>query len=133
MIQHDHIYDYPVAANTVIRHGAPVLINASGYAIEGTAAGTGQKIVGVAGQYVDNSSGANGAARVSVFKTGIVRCTLASGSGITQASIGNTVYLDGFDATNVRPTIHGSATGRTALGTLVDLIGGVAFVRLNTV
>lgn len=127
-----HTHDYPVAANTTVRVGAIVTVNAGGFAVEGSAA-TGQRILGIATQHAVNNTATNGAASVSVLKQGIVDATLASGSGLTQASIGNPVYLDGYDASNQRPVIHGTATGRTLLGTLVSLSGTTAFIKLETV
>jgi hypothetical protein len=125
------VAEYPVAANTVIGVGAAVIINASGFAVPGTAAATGQRIVGVATEVVDNTSGANGAQRVTVWKRGIVDATISG--GITQAQVGAPAYLDGYDAANQRPRVHGTATGRTQIGTVVSVSGNTALIQLTTV
>jgi len=124
------LWDYPVAANAVINVGAAVIVDANGYAVQG-GAGASQRILGIATESVDNTGGANGAVRVSVLKRGIVDATIVSGIG--QAQVGAPAYLDGYDATNQRPTVHGTATGRTALGTVVSVEGSVARIQLSTV
>jgi len=125
------VAEYPVAANAVIGVGAAVIINSSGFAEAGTAAATGQRIVGVATEVVDNTGGANGAKVVTVWKRGIVDATIAG--GITQAQVGAPAYLDGYDATNQRPRVHGTATGRTQIGTVVSVSGNTALIQLTTV
>lgn len=125
------VAEYPVAANTAIGVGAAVIINSAGFAVAGTAAGTGQRIVGVATEVVDNTGGANGAKGVTVLKRGIVDATIAG--GITQAQVGAPAYLDGYDATNQRPRVHGTSTGRTQIGTVVSVSGSTALIQLATV
>ena len=125
------VAEYPVAANTVIGVGAAVIINTSGFAVPATAAATGQRIVGVATEVVDNTSGANGAKRVTVWKRGIVDATIAG--GIAQAQVGAIAYLDGYDAANQRPRVHGTASGRTQIGTVVSVSGSTALIQLTTV
>jgi hypothetical protein len=124
--------EYPVAANAVIGVGAAVIINTStGFAEAGTAAASGQRIVGVAVEVVDNTGGANGAKFVTVLKRGIVDATIAGGIG--QAQVGTPAYLDGYDATNQRPRVHGTSTGRTQIGTVVSVSGSTALIQLTTV
>ncbi len=125
------VAEYLVAANTAIGVGAAVIINTSGFAVAGTSAATGQRIVGVATEVVDNTSGANGAKRVTVLKRGIVDATIAG--GITQAQVGAPAYLDGYDAANQRPRVHGSSSGRTQIGTVVSVSGSTALIQLTTV
>jgi hypothetical protein len=125
------VAEYLVAANAVIGVGAAVIINSSGFAEVGSAIGTGQRIVGVATEVVDNTGGANGAKVVTVLKRGIVNATIAG--GITQAQVGAPAYLDGYDATNQRPRVHGTATGRTQIGTVVSVSGSTALIQLTTV
>ena len=124
------LWDYPVAANAVINVGAAVITDASGFAVQG-GAGANQRILGVATESVDNTGGASGAVRVTVLKRGIVDATIVSGIG--QAQVGALAYLDGYDAVNQRPTVHGTSTGRTALGTVVEVSGNTARIQLNTV
>jgi hypothetical protein len=126
------VAEYPVAANAVIGVGAAVIINTStGFAEAGTAAAANQRIVGVATEVVDNTGGANGAKVVTVWKRGIVDATIAG--GIAQAQVGAPAYLDGYDASNQRPRVHGTATGRTQIGTVVSVSGSTALIQLTTV
>ena len=125
------VAEYPVAANAVIGVGAAVVINPSGFAEAGTAAAANQRIVGVATEVVDNTGGANGAKVVTVWKRGIVDATIAG--GITQAQVGAPAYLDGYDAANQRPRVHGSSSGRTQIGTVVSVSGSTALIQLTTV
>jgi len=125
------VAEYPVAANAVIGVGAAVVINPSGFAEAGTAAAANQRIVGVATEVVDNTGGANGAKVVTVWKRGIVDATIAG--GIAQAQVGAPAYLDGYDAANQRPRVHGSSSGRTQIGTVVSVSGSTALIQLTTV
>ena len=129
------IWSYPVAANAVINVGAAVIANASGYATQASTPSANQVILGVATETVNNTGGANGAVRVTVLKRGIVDATIVG--GIAQAQVGATAYLDGYDAANQRPKVHGSASdgssNRTALGTVVSVEGSVARIQLSTV
>jgi len=126
------VWEYPVAANATIRVGAAVIAGTGGWATEG-AIGTNQRILGVSAEHVDNTGAGNGARTVSVFKRGIVDATIASGAPFSQASVGADAFLDGYDATNQRPTVHSSSTGRTRLGTVVAVSGNTVLVQLITV
>ncbi len=79
----------PVAAATKIYAGSLVMANSSGYAVPG-ADTAGAKFLGVALQYVDNSSGGNGAKTVVVRRRGIFDF---KGSGLTAAMLGDTMCL----------------------------------------
>jgi len=125
------VAEYLVAANAVIGVGAAVIINTTGFAEAGSAAGTSQRIVGVATEVVDNTGGASGAKTVTVWKRGIVDATIAG--GITQAQVGAPAYLDGYDAANQRPRVHGASGGRTQIGTVVSVSGNTALIQLTTV
>ncbi len=124
------VWDYPVAEDAAINVGAAVIANASGFAVQGGAAAN-QRILGIATEAVNNTGGADGAVRVTVLKRGIVDATIVSGIG--QAQVGAPAYLDGYDAQNQRPTVHGTSTGRTALGTVVEVSGNTARIQLSTV
>ena len=135
------LWDYPVAAGAVINVGAAVIANASGYATQASAPAENQVILGIATESVDNTGGANGAVRITVLKRGIVDATIVG--GIAQAQVGKPAYLDGYDAANQRPKVHGAqtsggggggqSTNRTALGTVVSVEGSVARIQLTTV
>jgi len=120
------VWEYPVAANATIRVGAAVIAGTGGWAVEG-AAGTGQRILGVSAEHVENTGGGNGARTVSVFKRGIVDATFS------QASVGTDAFLSGYDAANQRPTVHSSSSNRTRLGTVVAVSGNTVLVQLITV
>jgi len=125
------VAEYPVAANAIIGVGAAVVINTSGFATAPTLPATGQRIVGVATEVVDNRSGADGAKTVTVWKRGIVDATIAGGIG--QQQVGAPAFLDGYDAANQRPRVHGSSSGRTQIGTVVSVSGNTALIQLTTV
>jgi len=126
------VWEYPVAANAVIGVGAAVIINTStGFAEAGSTIGTNQRIVGVATEVVDNRGGADGAKVVTVWKRGIVDATISG--GIAQAQVGAPAYLNGYDAANQRPLVHGTATGRTQIGTVVSVSDSTVLVQLITV
>jgi hypothetical protein len=126
------VWEYPVAANVTIRVGAAVIAGTGGWATEG-AAGANQRILGVSAEHADNTGGGNGARTVSVFKRGIVDATVATGATFTQASVGADAFLDGYDATSQRPTVHSSSSNRTRLGTVVSVSGNTVLVQLITV
>ena len=126
------VWEYPVAAGVTIRVGAAVSANVGGWATEGAAV-SGQRILGVSAEHVENTGGGNGARTVSVFKRGIVDATAATGAAFTQASVGADAFLDGYDGVNQRPTVHNTSTGRTRLGTVVAVSGNTVLVQLITV
>ena len=126
------VWEYPVAANATIRVGAAVIVGTGGWAVEG-GAGSGQRILGVSAEHIENTGGANGARTVSAYKRGIVDATVASGANFTQASVGADAFLAGYDATNQRPTVHSASDGRTRLGTVVAVSGNTVLVQLITV
>ena len=126
------VWEYPVAANATIRVGAAVIAGTGGWAVEG-AAGTGQRILGVSAEHVDNTGGGNGARTVSVFKRGIVDATIAQDATFSQASVGTDAFLSGYDAANQRPTVHNASSNRTRLGTVVAVSGNTVLVQLITV
>lgn len=109
---------FPVAAGELIEQGKIVMLNATGFALEGATA-TGQKMVGMALETVDNSTGADGDLSVEVFR-GLSRwASGTAGDAIDRADIGATVYI--IDDETVGLT-DGGAT-RSAAGT-VDQVDG---------
>jgi hypothetical protein len=83
------IRGYKVAASTKIYAGSLVALNASGYAVPGADTAS-FKFLGVAHEYIDNSSGANGDKTVTVRRKGIHRFAAA---GMAITNIGDAVYL----------------------------------------
>ena len=79
---------YPVAASTLLYSGTLMFVNSGGYADDDTANGL-NVFGGVVCDRVDNSAGANGDLSVEVWQDGKFVLT---GSGFTQASVGQQVY-----------------------------------------
>lgn len=110
------IIEPPVAASAVIYAGSLVVANASGYAAPGSTATT-LTYLGRAEEYVDNSSGANGAKTVRVRRGKAFKFANAGGDPVTQASLGKVCYI--VDDETVAAT-DGSSS-RSAAGTVVGL------------
>ena len=81
---------YPVAASTTIYQGTLVFLTAAGYADDDTATGV-NGFVGIAKEYVDNSSGSAGDLWVEVYAEGDFELV---GSGFSQADVGSIVYAE---------------------------------------
>lgn len=80
----------PVYQATTIYAGALVAVNASGYAIPASDT-SGLFFMGVAREYVDNSSGSSGDKTVTVRRRGLFKMTL--GHSISVANIGDNVFV----------------------------------------
>jgi hypothetical protein len=80
---------YPVKAATRIYAGSMVAVDNTGYALPAANA-TGHKLVGVALEQVDNSTGANGAVLIRVRTTGVFDFGATS---ISQANVGADMYV----------------------------------------
>lgn len=119
--------EYPVAPNTTIRLGEAVGVNANGEAVGLT--GANARFLGVAESHTSAPN------RVTVRKRGLVRVALATGHGFTAGSIGAPVYYDGYSTAQGLALVHSSNTGRTQIGTLVelDVADGTAFIQLSNV
>lgn len=101
----------PVAAATVIELGNMVAVNATGYLVP-AADTTGLTVVGVASETVDNAQGANGDLTARVMRG---QSFVFTGTGLTQANVGATVYVkDGV-------TVAASGTNSIAAGKLLAL------------
>ncbi len=117
------VFGIPLAANAKVFQGGVVVLNATGYGRAGLTA-VGQIAAGIAQATVDNTGGADGALLVDVER-GVF--DLVADASVTRAAIGKTVYL--IDDQTVHAT-DGAGT-RSAAGTLVDLEGSVAWVRIG--
>lgn len=104
-------FSFPAAASTKFYKGGLVAINASNVLVKMTAA-TSLKCVGICTDGVDNSAGAAGALKVPTRK-GCFRFT--NGESIVLGDIGATAYA------NDDQTVYKTATGRSAVGTIVDV------------
>jgi hypothetical protein len=80
--------EFPVAAATKIYAGSIVCVNAAGFAVP-AADTSGYRGVGVALQYVDNTSGVDGAKMVRLRRTGVFEFDAVA---LTQAMVGDTMY-----------------------------------------
>jgi hypothetical protein len=108
---------YPVAAATRIYGGSLVALNATGFAVP--AANTANfKVVGIAQQRADNSTGADGALKVVVEAP--VRALLKA-TAITQAMVGATMYV-------VDDETFDDATGANSIvaGTLSEFVSATS-------
>ena len=105
----------PAAAAKKIFAGALVALDASGNATPGAVATT-LKSAGRAEEFVDNSSGAAGDARVTIRK-GVFKYGNFASDAITRADIGNPCYI--VDDEQVAKT-NGTNT-RSVAGTIFDL------------
>lgn len=91
--------ELPVAATTKIYAGSLVAINAAGYAVP-AAASAGLAVVGLAMAQADNSSGDAGDVKVIVRRVCVARL---KGSSLTQAMVGETVYVVDDETVGARP------------------------------
>ena len=87
------LFTMPMAAATKIYEGALVGRDAAGRAVKGSDTDA-VEIVGVAGEYVDNSAGAAGDLRINV-ETGVVEMAVtAAVTALGDAAIGREMYSD---------------------------------------
>ena len=92
------VESYPVAASTKLYAGSMVMLNASGYAVPGADTAS-CKFVGVAQEYVDNSSGSNGDKRVTVRRMGCFKFGYGGTAAITD--VGTAACLSDDQTVNV--------------------------------
>lgn len=85
------IRSFPVAASTKIYQGTLVFLTASGYADDDTATGV-NGFLGIAKEYVDNSSGSAGDLSVEVYTDGDFE--LVGAGTYSQANVGDIVYAE---------------------------------------
>lgn len=85
------IRSFPVAASTKIYQGTLVFLTAAGYADDDTATGV-NGFLGIAKEYVDNSSGSAGDLSVEVYAEGDFE--LVGAGTYTQANVGDIVYAE---------------------------------------
>lgn len=114
-----------VYTNTIIYQGTIVCMNSSGYAIAGADA-SGNVVVGMATETVDNRTGATGAG-VSGIKTIKVQRGVfgwaQTGSAISDTSIGSLAYV--FDSQTVT---NASAGNSIIAGVIVDYSDSLVWV-----
>lgn len=100
-----------VAASTLIEAGKMVGENSSGYLVEGadTAA---IKIVGVSDERVDNSTGADGAARCRVYKGQLFKFDNSATNAVDVADAGNLVFVEDDETVADAVGTNGIVAGR---------------------
>ncbi len=92
--------DYPLAASALLYSGSLGAVNAAGYAVP-AAASAGLVVQGLVMARADNSSGAAGAISAVIRRQCAVRL---KGSGLTQAMVGELVYVMDDETVGARPT-----------------------------
>jgi len=93
---------FPVDDGDKIYAGALVCVNADGYAVPGGDT-AGLIFVGVAIEQVDNTLGQDGDKTVRVRRRGLINMELAS--AITQANVGDNVFLAGDDKVDLAANV----------------------------
>jgi len=114
---------YLVAASQKIWAGALVVLNASGYAENATAAAS-KTAIGVARETVDNSSGSAGAKEVKVVK-GIFKFSNKAGDLLALANTEGTAYIEDND------TVRATSTSTSAAGKVERVDSDGVFVRVG--
>jgi len=107
---------YKVAASTKIYAGSLVCLDASGYAVPG-ADTAGIVFVGVAQEYISNSSGADGDKVVRVRRKGAFELT---GASLAITDIGTAVFVSDDQ------TVAKSTTNSVACGKIADFISATS-------
>ena len=102
----------PVAAAAEIFAGSIVALDADGYAVPASDT-AGLTVFGVAREHVDNSDGSDGDLDVIVTRG---KDWLMKGSGLTQALVGQTVYVSDDETVTTAAT----ATNDIPAGTLTQ-------------
>ncbi|WP_035370903.1 DUF2190 family protein [Edwardsiella tarda] len=100
------LFPVPCEAGAKIDAGHLVCVNSAGYAIAGAKA-SGNLLIGVCDEAVDNTGGAQGARSVMVRRGLAVFLENNSGSAVTQAEVGKSCYL--HDSVTVSKTDGGNA------------------------
>lgn len=119
------ILPFPIAATTKIVEGALVSVNAAGYAVNATDT-TGERVVGVASQEADNTTGAAGDIDAIVWTGGAH--TFVSGFSATIANVGDKVYA----VDNQTVDIAATTTNDILVGVVVGVLSTSAVRVLLT-
>jgi predicted RecA/RadA family phage recombinase len=108
--KHRRLIENPVAASVVIFKGAIVMLNASGL-LAPAAALAGAKMAGMAYEKCDNSNGAAGDVDCKLLREGLFEL---SGSGFTQADVGEEVYASDDQTVSTTQGTNEIAVGKIA-------------------
>jgi hypothetical protein len=101
----------PVAASTKIEAGKMVGANSSGYAVEG-ADTAGIRILGVADETVDNSTGSNGDKTVKVRKGKVFKLDNSATNAVDVADVGSNVFVEDDETVADVTGTNGIVAGR---------------------
>ncbi len=82
-----------VAASVKIESGHMVAINSNGWAVHAADA-AGCTVIGMADEAVDNRSGSDGAALVTVRRGKVFRFANSASHPVAQANVGGNVYIE---------------------------------------
>lgn len=104
------LQQFPVAVAKIYK-GSLVALNAAGF-VKPAAAGD-KRVVGVAYETVDNASGAAGDLTIRVWREGTFE---VNGSGLTQANVGDLVYVTDDN------TVTLTATGSIVVGVITEFV-----------
>lgn len=118
------VAEYKVKAATKILKGENVCIGADGWAVK-AADTAGLQFVGKAIAEADNTSGADGALKVAVRRTGIMKMPTAT--TLAQTNVGDNVYA----ADEVAVDITGNATNNVLIGLVTAVDGDYVDVDVN--
>jgi len=114
---------HPVKGNSRIFKGSLVCCDATGYAVPGSDA-AGLAFLGIALEEANNTGGADGAIRIRVQTQGVF--SLAKSGAITQANLGQWVYVSDDQTVALAPTV----TNDVLCGRLEGLDEQDVWVRL---
>lgn len=108
----------PVAAGQIIHAGLIVVVNPSGYALEGKTEAD-LTFVGRSEQYIDNTAGADGAVAVQVCRGVAFKWANSSDDPITQASVGLPCYIEDNQTVAKTAGVVNNAATRSKAGTVL--------------
>lgn len=111
----DVVEAYKVKASTKIYKGALVAVDSSGYVVTGVS--TAVRIVGVAYETIDNSSGASGDLSIRVWRTGSFQF---NASGMAVTNIGAKVYVTDDN------TVTLTATSNIQVGVITEFLSATS-------
>ncbi|WP_066718676.1 MULTISPECIES: hypothetical protein [Hyphomicrobiales] len=114
----------PVAANTVIYHGALAALNAAGFAVPGSTSTT-LKAAGRAQNTANNATGSAGAVKIEI-KRGVFRFVNLPTDPILQADVLSDCYI--VDDQTVAKTNGGNT--RSKAGRVLEIEGNGVWVEI---
>jgi len=117
----------PVAASTTIEGGKMIALNTSGYAIE-AADSAGIRVVGVADQTIDNSSGSAGDLRVNVYTGQLFKLKNSATNAVDVADAGTRVFVEDDET-----VADAAGTNGIVAGLCVEVVSDGVWVQIPAV